>query len=193
MRFSMARSYLTPQMVALGISTNQLVGLSQPLKAGINAAYHQVVERGAAYSRWFGGMEAQRGVVLNNMTLMRDFANSGATVSLMVKADGPYGDNSAYVFEQGRRSLIGQYILNLGADFGSIDNFVTNININGYCLLTIAHELSHLVFGANQNPPAPAAYLEECYRADALNLAAVDPAWASWNAENYGYFIEQCC
>jgi hypothetical protein len=62
----------------------------------------------------------------------------------------------------------------------------------GQCLKTIAHELSHLVFGANINPPTPQAYLDECYREDALHLAGNDTAWASYNADNYGYFIEQC-
>ena len=54
----------------------------------------------------------------------------------------------------------------------------------------LAHELSHH-FGTNARSIAGGLYTEEQYDDDALNLPHVSPIYASHNADNYGYYIEE--
>ncbi|MBN9560226.1 MAG: hypothetical protein J0H14_05785 [Alphaproteobacteria bacterium] len=197
MRIAIQQQTFTPAMTQAGITASNVKKVGPVLVTAINNAYTDVVNRGPAYRRWFGGMAANWGVVMANMTTMRDFANGAATVTLVVKATSQVGANSnAYAWGQGNRSSIGQYILNLGSSFGipysGNQVQLTHNTTQGQCLQTISHELSHLVFGANINPPTPTAYTTEHYLDDALDLAGNDPVWASYNADNYGYFIEAC-
>jgi hypothetical protein len=191
-----------PQLLSLpalnGMNQRQLQYANKVLVNGINVAYKQAKAGGPAFNRWFGGMLAPRAIIRENMHRMKTFANGTATLTFILKTVSP---SEAYAWSQGGRSIYGQYILNVGSDFGNTHSDVVLVNnhAGGEIIRLVAHELCHLVFGANIHPPAPAAYSGpnpkggEWYGSDALDLVMnVDQTWAAWNAENYAFFIEAC-
>jgi hypothetical protein len=197
MRFGLP-SKLPAAATAAGVTRTSLTKINKRLVDGINAAHAELTNNGAICQKWFGAADlVHRATVLAAMNRMVVAANGHATITLAMKAEAEYGANSnAYVWPQGTRARDGQFILNLGSGFGTVYSSPTIAlklaTGDGQALKTIAHELAHLLFGANQAPDCPVAYRPEQYREAALVAATNDVAHASWNADNYGYFIEAC-
>jgi len=125
-----------------------------------------------------------RGNARTVLGAMNEFlTNTSNTVTVKLKGEHAEAGDYAYVFPDLGRSRTGQWFIYLGPQFDSTP--AQNSGIRDIRLLTMAHELSHH-FGTNSAD----GYKTEHYDADALQLPATNPVYASNNADNYGYFID---
>lgn len=157
---------------------------------GITNSTNNSAKSNTAIARWFGTNATQASIKLG---ILQQFISSSATLSFHYKAQD---NNMAYVYPDTSRKApwSGSYIIYAGTEFSTPPgNTPAFANMSSHTLLgsqviTLAHELSHLILGTNTN----ALHKPEKYRDDALDAATNDPDFALNNAENYGFCIEEC-
>ena len=174
------------------ITQRQFKPIWDSMVRGVNAALVNATARGPEFRRWFGGYAARRDIVLTKLNRFTTFLNGPNSVIIQPRAFDPTATDYAHTYQLAH-SATGQWIVYLGPSFNSTPSVWTTTNmahpgIAGNQVITIAHELSHAILGANK----PARFYEEFYEEEAQELADRDPEYAAWNADNYGFFIEAC-
>ena len=146
----------------------------------------------ATRQRWFG---TSAGTVVASMTKMKQFVDGCATIYVQYRND-PQG--FAYVYSDAMRKSMkyGTFIVYVNdlffrtIDFTRAENLhMSHQNTLGVQILTLSHELSHLVLGTNASG---SPYSIEHYENNALLLVGTNPVYAANNADNFGYCIEEC-
>ena len=174
------------------ITRAQMKPIWASMVRGVNAALANATARGPEYRRWFGGYAARGDIVVPKLTQFVTFLNGSNSVIIQPRVFTPTATDYAHTYQMAH-SVTGQWIVYLGPSFNFAPSPWTlanmaNPSVQGNQVITLAHELSHALLDTNK----PARFYDEHYEDNAELLAGVDPEYAAWNADNYGFFIEAC-